>query len=770
VGLHRWQRSLAIALFLVAWAALSWPWLSGTVTIPYDAKALFQAELQFLANAIHQGQSPFWSPNVFGGIPQIADPQSLIFSPMALLALLAPHPTFHSLDVAVLALLALSGLAVLMFFRDRGWHPAGGIVAALAFAFGASAAWRIQHIGQIESFVFFAVALWLLARALDRASVPYGIAAGVAAALMLLQPDQVAFLAALFLAGFVVDHWLGQPSLRAAFVRSFKPLAAATLVGVNIIAIPILLTVLFAESSDRAAFPYLEATRGSLHPASLLTLLVGGLFSADYAVPYWGPYSVAWDPKRLFLSPNMSQLYAGTLPVLAILCFGVARGVAWTREVRVFSAAGLALVVYALGSYTPLYHVIFGLLPGVNAFRRPADATFLIGGMTAILGGYLVHRVASGTMPPMRRRHWAIAAALVAATFAAAIAVALSAGHLQDALAPLARAAGWIGASALALLALRRLPARSSALAVMVVAPLVAADLGANNGPSESTALPPKRFDILDPDTKNETILLLKRLLGVPLPSDRRDRVELLGVGFEWPNAPMIHGFDHTLGYNPLRSADVSDATGARDYIAGPDQRTFSPLFPSYRSLLADMLGLRYIVSSVPIGQVDANLKAGDLRFLARTHEGNVYENPRALPRVLFAVNWLAADFDWLIETGNWPDFDPRRTVLLEAETGAVPPPPRSPAECPRTLARLVHYENTVVEIDADSPCGGYVVLNDVWQQWWTVTVDGKPADILHANVLFRAVEVTPGRHRVRFEFKPIEGALAELTDRIFDR
>ena len=145
---------------------------------------------------------------------------------------------------------------------------------------------------------------------------------------------------------------------------------------------------------------------------------------------------------------------------------------------------------------------------------------------------------------------------------------------------------------------------------MLVVAPLMAADLALNNGPSESTALPPQRFDILDPDTKNETILLLKRLLGQPLPSDRRDRVELLGVGFEWPNAPMIHGFDHTLGYNPLRLADVSDATGARDYIAGPEQRVFSPLFPSYRSLLADMLGLRYIVSSVPIGQVDPQPQA----------------------------------------------------------------------------------------------------------------------------------------------------------------
>ena len=102
MGSHR-RSLLTIALFFLAWLVLAWPWLSGAVTIPYDAKALFQAELQFLANAIHQGQSPFWAPNVFGGMPQIADPQSLIFSPLVLLALLAPRPSFHALDVAVFA-------------------------------------------------------------------------------------------------------------------------------------------------------------------------------------------------------------------------------------------------------------------------------------------------------------------------------------------------------------------------------------------------------------------------------------------------------------------------------------------------------------------------------------------------------------------------------------------------------------------------------------------------------------------------------------------
>jgi hypothetical protein len=767
VDLHRWPRSLAIALFLLGWTTLSWPWLSGAVTIPYDAKALFQAELQFLANAIHQGQSPFWAPNVFGGMPQIADPQSLIFSPMVLLALLAPHPSFHALDVAVLALLACSGLAVMMFFRDRGWHPAGGIVAALAFAFGASASWRIQHIGQIESLVFFAIALWLLARTLDRSSLLYGVLAGIAAGLMLVQPDQVAFLGALFLVGYVTDHWLAQPSLNQALRRSARPLAAASLATLLIIAVPVLLTLLFAESSDRASFHYDEATQGSLHPASLLTMLVGGLFSADYAVPYWGPYSEAWDPKHLFLSANMSQVYAGALPMLAILVFGFARGLAWAREIRFFSLALLVLIIYALGRYTPAYRLLFELLPGVSVFRRPADATFLIGAATAILGGYLVHRAASGTIWLARRQAMA-ALALVAAWFAAAVGVALSAGHLHDAALPLAKAAIWAAAGAAAFLALRYLPARASVLSLLIVAPLMAADLRLNNGPNESTALPPARFDMLEPDTKNETILMLKRLLAQPLPSDRRDRVELLGVGFEWPNAPMIHGFDHTLGYNPLRLADFSDATGARDYIAGPSQRMFSPLFNSYRSLMADMMGLRYIVSSVHVGEVDHNLQPGDLRFLAHTRDGYVYENPRALPRVLFAVNWMAADFDTLIELGQWPDFDPRSTVLLEAEPGVEPPPMHKPGECPRPLARLTHYENTVVEIDADSVCGGYVVLNDVWHPWWTVTVDGAPADILKANVLFRAVEVTPGRHQLRFEFKPVEGAIAELSERIF--
>jgi hypothetical protein len=155
------------------------PWLGGKLTIPYDAKAHFQAQLQFLANALHSGQSPFWAPNVFAGSPQMADPQSLILSPAILIAYFSAEPSFALVDAYVLGKLGCAGFAVLLFFRDREWHPTGAVVAALAFAFGASAAWRVQHIGQVQSYALFPVSLWLLARALERSSTAWGVATGL---------------------------------------------------------------------------------------------------------------------------------------------------------------------------------------------------------------------------------------------------------------------------------------------------------------------------------------------------------------------------------------------------------------------------------------------------------------------------------------------------------------------------------------------------------------------------------------------------------------
>lgn len=755
---------LAAMAFICVWALLCWPWLSGAVTIPFDAKAHFQAQIQFLARALHSGQSPFWTHNVFGGSPQVADPQSLIFSPAILLAALVPSPSFRAVDAYVLAHLLAGGLAVMMIFRDRNWHPAGGLLAALVFAFGASAAWRVQHVGQIASLAFFAIALWLTLRMLQRGSLVAGAVAGFAAGLMMVEPDQVALLGAYVLIGVVLAHWLsgGWPAFRA----SLLPGSAAAVVGLGVVALPLLWTWLFAEATTRPAVDLVEAGRGSLHPASLLTAFVADLFGAqDPKIEFWGPYSPSWNAKELFLSQNMGQVYFGALPALLLVVPGLSRGWLWDRGVRAFTILFALMVLFALGRYTPAFAAFYHYLPGIDAFRRPADATFLIGALGALLSGYMLHRLFSEPQPGLTRRDWLWGAGFVVVLAGLALLVSSQQGRLTEALKPVAFALLWLSLALALLHGLSRLKRGLGPVAAsLLVAGVVAADLGANNGPNESTALAPDIYDVLRPDTRNETVQVLKRLTAQPAGSPRRDRVELLGMGFEWPNAGMVHGFDHTLGYNPLRLADFSDAVGTRDTIAGPDQRKFTPLFPSYRCRLANLLGLRYIASPLPIEQIDHTLREGDLKLIARTREGFVYENPRALPRVQFVGGWELADFDAMKQSGRWPEVDPQQAVLLDAEPPVAMP--EGPAQV-RADVTVKRYQNTEVEIEVTSSAAGFVVLNDIYHPWWRAQVDGVDADILKANVLFRAVQVPAGTHRVRFSFHPIEGAFAELRERV---
>lgn len=739
--------ALAGALLAAGSLLLASPWLLGRVTIPYDAKAHFYPQFVFLARSLHAGQSPFWTPNVFDGSPQIADPQSLIFSPAFLsAALLGPAPSFALADAVVFASLAAGGGALLLFFRDRGWHPAGALVAALAFAFGGSAAWRVQHVGEVLSLAWLPFALLALSRALDRRSMVWGAAAGLFGALVLLGRDQVALLECFMLAAYTIAGALRRPPR-----EWLRPLAPAFCVGTAVAIVPVALTVAFVAQSNRPAIDFAEAVKGSLHPGSLLTLLSADLFAVSGPLAqFWGPPSVAWGETNLFLARNMGTLYLGALPVVAVAALAVVRPRDfWTdRDARFLVLAAVLLLLFALGKHTPAFMLLYRL-PGVDLFRRPADATFPLCACLAMLGGYAVHRLAH------ERVAFPTLAAIVALALAACLAAAAGKDRLAQAFPAILVASACLTASAATIPVLRRSPPAAAAVLVGV---LLTADLAANNGPNESTGLPPSEFDMLRPGTRDTTLAVLRERLNASAAPDRRDRIELAGLGFSWPNASLVHDVDHDLGYNPIRSALFEAFAGAGDHLALPEQRVFSRAFPSYRSPAADLTGLRLVATGVPIDRIDPAIRPGDLRFVARTQDAFIYENPRALPRVLLATRAVNVDEARLLREGNWPDVDYRTTVLLSAPQGA------EVVRRPGT-ARLARYGNTDVVVEADAPDGGWLVLNDVWHPWWSATVDGAPADLLRANGVFRAVALPPGHHDVRFSFRPLAGLWAQLRN-----
>ncbi len=770
--------------YAAAFLILSWPWLSGAVTVPWDAKAQFQPNVQFLAASLARGESPFWTPNVFAGWPQIADPQSLIFSPLHFaLAWFDPAPGFRAIDAVTFAYLFIGGIGLMLFFRDRGWHPGGAVIAALIFAFGGSAASRLQHTSEIISLSYVPVVLWLMARTLERASWRCGLAAGVAIALLVIGRDQIALIGLYVIAFYAAAWWLDGEGRRARLRRIFLPLAVCVVTATLIAAIPVVLSALLAAASNRPMVSLEAAGRGSLHPALLLMLAVSDLFgAADPHVAFWGPPSPGWRQRMpaagLFLAQNVGQIYCGILAVILIAGTGLARGLLWAREIRFFAVMLGLVLLYALGRYTPAFGVMYNVLPGVDLFRRPADATFIIGLLIAIATGYLAHRLLTAPPPhgappqPGDSRHgpappWrpAVEVALMAIILAIAAAVAVAAGKLDDARLPIETAAAFAAAGLVLVALTRRFATACPAAMAALLAVFTVFDLAWNNAPDESTGLAPSRYEALKPDGNDETVALLKARLAATAAPDRRDRVELIGIAYHWPDVALAQGFDHLFGHNPLRLRDFTRATGVGDTVATPQQRTFAPLFPSYRSVMADLCGVRFIATGVPVEQIDRSLQPGDLTFIARTKDAYVYENPRALPRVMVVPESQSADFDALFRTG-WPDgIDPRRTVLLE-ESGLMPPH-ASDAQPAAGTARILRYANTEIDVEAAAPDGGFLVLTDAWHPWWRAEVDGRPARILKADVLFRAVAVRPGVHHVRFEFAPLAGAWDQVRERI---
>jgi hypothetical protein len=98
------------------------------------------------------------------------------------------------------------------------------------------------------------------------------------------------------------------------------------------------------------------------------------------------------------------------------------------------------------------------------------------------------------------------------------------------------------------------------------------------------------------------------------------------------------------------------------------------------------------------------------------------------------------------------PKWNPRATVLLmPSGAGAAgrSPPAGDPAP-PSSLApppdvNVTRYTPHQIDLDLTAPQAGYVLINDRFDPDWQVTLDDRPAPLLRADYLLRAVAVPAG-------------------------
>jgi hypothetical protein len=139
-------------------------------------------------------------------------------------------------------------------------------------------------------------------------------------------------------------------------------------------------------------------------------------------------------------------------------------------------------------------------------------------------------------------------------------------------------------------------------------------------------------------------------------------------------------------------------------------------------------------------------------------HSGDVkiYENLKVLPRAFIVPRAQVVDDDEAaLRVLQDPTFDLSSQVVLSGAPLSCTSSREGPATAtPAGSVTIAAYEpeRVVVEATVDRP--GYLVLTDAHYPGWQATVDGESAPIYRADLLFRAVALEPGQHRVVFTFQ----------------
>jgi len=187
------------------------------------------------------------------------------------------------------------------------------------------------------------------------------------------------------------------------------------------------------------------------------------------------------------------------------------------------------------------------------------------------------------------------------------------------------------------------------------------------------------------------------------------------------------------------------DGTAAEYRITGNRVRLDAPATPVTITLTGPLVlrGLSLVDERSGAFQ---SLTLGRYR-LAHSGDVKVYENLAVLPRAFVASQAIVLGDTEAQAALARPDFDPATTVILDQ-------PAANAAGSASHPATITFYTPERVSLTADGP--GYLLLTDAFYPGWTATVDGSPAAILRADLMFRAVALPAGTNTVEFRYEPM--------------
>jgi len=682
---------------------------------------------------LSRGNLALWNPHIFLGAPYLGGMQSALLYPPNWIDLLLPLPL--AINWGIASHVFLVGLFTCLWSRQRGLAPLAALLAGLLAMFCGAHFLHVSagHLSNLCSMAWMPLLLLAVDGWLERRGPGWLLLGAAALALQILagHPQYVAFTAI----AVGLYALLRLPSA-ARRLRAVLGLAAMVLLGTALSAVQLLPALDAARENVRSGgTSYAFAASFSLPPENLLTLVLPYVFGGGTLLDYWGR-SYSWE-TGLFLGVTGS----------ALALLGALAGERSQR--RVPAAMALVLLTLALGAHTPLFRVLYDVVPGFGSFRGSGKFAFQASIFLSLLAGLGLDRLLRAPAGLGRAWIWVLPFALACAGACAWVFAVSAGGDPGSAWGRLMHDSWTRGAATgEAYLAEARLrdagfvaAAGRLAAASLLVAAATAAALAflLRSAPRRSWA------SVAIASLAFAEVFVAARLAR---PSFRPEEVRTGAVDWQAlpheadqrildpldPDRALATGALDVWGADPgvsRRYAEFMTATQGGDPDQASQYLTFRDCPPIYR-----MLRLRHALLRQPQGWQLVEL-ADPLPRLLLLHECRVEPGRDAI----FAA--LAA-----------PGFDPASTAILEREPRPAPEPVRGPER-----VELVDESTDQLTIEAQLSAPGLLLVTDGYSEGWVARAlpGSAQADyqVLPADYVLRAVPLQAGRHRLRLEYAP---------------
>lgn len=365
--------------YLVIFTVYFAPQLRGELLLPGDSFVQYYPLRLYLATATLKDF--LWLPHEFLGLPFLGTLQTGLLYPLNWPYLFLPTPFVFGFNIVFHYTLA--ALFTFFYLRQLELDRFPAFLGGLVFgAFGFLMAHK-GHISMVNAAVWLPLLMLLYEKMRCSLKWNYTAWSGIVVAIQVFAGHYQICIYTYLVMGLFTAYYVRtvQKGKRLKFIL----LCMMPIVWGSLIALPQLVaTQELSRFGLRVGHSYDFFTEYSFPPFMLPTLLFPFIFGTAYGGAYWG----LWNTTEMIG-------FVGILP-LVLSIWGTLKLGRKNLHVRFFALLALLAFLLALGSYNPLYRLMF-FVPVYNLFRVPARHWLEVNLAISILSAFGLHHLLNGS-------------------------------------------------------------------------------------------------------------------------------------------------------------------------------------------------------------------------------------------------------------------------------------------------------------------------------------------------------------------------------------